>query len=385
MRGVKKIANRQRNVFVLAVALCLLACSKSQLLEIQVPSLSLDRWNSLWVTTTDYQTGLLVGVDLLHPNLKRTSFPVYSDAVVRTPESSPYFFVVNRLGADNIQWGERSQKKILGQYSVGRGSNPQDIAFVNSEVAYVSRLQNKFLLKVNPLTGKVLREIDLLEGADPETKNCTDSDGFPEMAWMKISGTELWVTLQRLNSEKGYEPSDKSQVAVLDMATDTVKKIVNLKGTNPVTDFRELEGKVTLGEAGKLGVFDGGIELFDGNLNSQGWVTTEAQLGGDIIDGALLNDQFGVAIVARNLYGEKPKTQLVAFSVKSGAVISVLKDPGTYSLHQILIDSNRNLFYVSDRSSEKPGIWVFHSGSLKPLTQYFYDVGLPPYHMVLAP
>ena len=52
-------------------------------------------------------------------------------------------YVVNRLNADNIQIIDPQQGYTTpanAQVSVGNGSNPQDIAFVNATKAYVSRL-----------------------------------------------------------------------------------------------------------------------------------------------------------------------------------------------------------------------------------------------------
>ncbi len=371
-------------LFSIVVIITLLGCDRIKIVPAKLPPLSSERFNHLLVATSDYHSGVLVGVDLLQSELQSFESSIYSDAIVRSPENSPYFYVVNRLGADNIQWGQRNKKQVLGQFSVGRGTNPQDIAVVSSKVAYVSRLESKILLKLNPTTGETLKEIDLFESADSKTLESTDPDGFPEMTWMKLLNNQLLILMQRLNSEEGFKPSNKSQLAVLDLATDRVLQIITLKGTNPVTELKILEGELSVGEAGKLGVLDGGVELFDSNLKSLGWVTDEQKLGGDIIDCALLSKTVGVAIIAKNIYGMKPETQLVAFRRSDGKVISILRDPGNYSLHQILMDEDRSFFYLSDRDPKKPGIWVYDIKTLQPVFNTYYEVGLPPYHMVLA-
>lgn len=378
LKNIKKVF-----VFGLCV-LVFVGCAQSNRIPLKVPVLTKQTLNHLLVAMSDYQTGLLGEIDLLQNDKKPLEISIHSDAIVRAPENLSYFYVVNRLGADNIEWGDRQQKRILGQFSVGRGTNPQDIAVVTPELAYVSRLASKTLLKVNPKKGEILREIDLFENASAETVISTDPDGFPEMTWMMISGNKLFVILQRLNSETGYEPSNRSQVAVVDITTDKVDRIINLKGTNPVTEIKSFGEGFILGQAGKLGFLDGGVELFDFEMNSLGWVTTEKELGGDIIDCLMLNSDVGVAIVAQEIYGSKPRTRLVAFRRTDGKVSSILKDPGIYSLQQILLDDVRGLFYLSDRNIKNPGIWIFDTKTLQPLSEGFFQTSLPPYHMVLT-
>jgi len=369
----------------LACLMGLAACNNLKLISKKNPPLSMQHQNHLLVATSDYHSGALLEISLTQQQTEVFEIPIHSDAIVRAVEDGSLFYVVNRLGADNIEWGSRENRQIIGQFSVGRGTNPQDIAVLSPRIAYISRLSSNRLLKVNPETGEFLKEIDLFATADSKTINSTDSDGLPEMTWMKTVGQKLWIVLQRLKADKDYEPSNKSQVAVLDTAKDRVDKIVTLKGTNPVTDFKQLGTEFLLGEAGKLGILDGGIELFDADLNSQGWVTTEEQLGGDVIDSALIDSDRGLAIVAKDIYGSKPKTQLICFEKRDGRVTSIIKDSGIYSLQQILVDEARNIFYLSDRDPRRPGVWGYNSKTLQPLHETFYETGLPPYHMVLVP
>jgi len=336
------------------------------------------------VATSDYHSGALVEINLVENKTETLPIAIYSDAIIRNLSSSPYFFVVNRLGADNIEWGNRLERKVLGQFSVGRQTNPQDIMVIDLNRAYVSRLSSSKLLKVNPSSGGVVKEIDLFANADAKTIESTDSDGYPEMSWMVKWNQKLIIALQRLNTDEGYVPSNKSQLAVLNLENDTVEKIITLTGTNPVTEIKIFKDKLSVGQAGRLNVLDGGVELFDVNLKSLGMVTTEQQLGGDIIDCALLNDSLGVAIIAKNIYGANRKTQLVVFRLNDGEVISTPMDPGNYSLHQVIVDYERKLFYVADRDPKQPGIWVYDIKTLTPLFETKFNVGLPPYHMELT-
>lgn len=377
--------SREKHLTLFIFLVGLVACNDIKTISKKAPPLSSQRLNHLLVATSDYYTGALIEIPLLEPQNNKFEIPIHSDAIVRSSEDGSLFYVVNRLGADNIEWGNGEKRQVLGQFSVGRGTNPQDIAPVSPEVAYVTRLASNKLLKVNPETGETLKEIDLFERADSVTINSSDTDGFPEMTWLKIVEQKLWVVMQRLKADKSYEPSNKSQVAVLDISTDKIEKIVTLKGTNPVTEIKQLGNDFVLGQSGKLGILDGGIEIFDANLKSSGWLTTEEKLGGDIIDCSLIDSERGVAIVAKDIYGSKPNTQLVAFRKKDGQLVSIIKDAGSYSLQQILVDEARQVFYLSDRDPRKPGVWVYDIKTLQPLFDTYYETGLPPYHMVLIP
>lgn len=361
----------------------LLGCQTKKVVETKKLSFPKTTRNTLLVATSDYQSGELMQVDLVGGQVSKIAVGIHSDAVVRSFLEDTFLFVVNRLGADNIQWISRKNYKEMGQFSVGRLSNPQDIAVVDKNIAYVSRLASDRLLKINPFTGETLKEIDLFEMADSKTKTSSDSDGFPEMTWMKLWKGQLLVLLQRLNSNEGYAPSDRSQLAILDPKDDKAHKFVELGSPNPVTRLTEWNGNLVLGEAGTLGVLDGRIEVFDENLNTKKTVSTEKQLGGDIIDCLLVNSKQGVAIVVKDVYSGRPQTRLVSFSIATGEINSVLKETDKFTLHQLVADEERNLFYLADRDPKSPGIWVYDSQTLHSLSESKYDVGLPPYHMEL--
>lgn len=380
-----RMCNYLKRMVGAGVVLCFLnQCGKLSSPPVAMPPLKAASFNHLWVATTDFQSGVLVDVPLLQDEKNSSTLPIHSDAVVRVPEGSSFFYVVNRLGADNIQWGVRGTKKILGQFTVGRGTNPQDIAVISSTEAYVTRFESKKLLKVNPSNGKPLKEIDLFENADVKDISSTDPDGKPEMTWMFLKGSKLFILLQRLNSENGFEPSNKSQIAVLNTKTDRVEEIITLKSTNPIAELKPFLNGFIVAEAGRMGVLDGGVEVFDGNFKSLGWLTQESKLGGDLVDCALLDSERGIAIVAKDTFGERPTTQLVLFRVSDGQMISVLRDPGLYSYQQLIVDDERKVFFLSDRNPKKPGVWVFDNQTLRPIFTGFYSTGLPPYHMALA-
>ncbi|RKZ05528.1 hypothetical protein DRQ05_06285, partial [bacterium] len=114
-----------------------------------------------FITTTDYSTGSssVIWLDASHTEESNVA-SVYSDAVSRYYNGLVY--VVNRYGGDNIQILDPANNfATVRQFSVGSGSDPHDIAFVNETKAYVSRYNTNDLWIVDPSTGAHTGTIDL--------------------------------------------------------------------------------------------------------------------------------------------------------------------------------------------------------------------------------
>src|SRR2546426_2700621 len=109
-------------------------------------------------------------------------------------------------------------------------------------------------------------------------------------------GDRVFVAVQRLDENNGFQPTDTSLVAVIDATADTVVDVdpgqpgvqsIRLTGTNPVTTFAfdDATHRLLLGCAGHYGMLDGGIEWISPvSLESDGYAITESALGGDVSD-----------------------------------------------------------------------------------------------------
>src|SRR5205814_950471 len=85
--------------------------------------------NRVFALTTDFSTGSLSVGDLDTRVVTKDVASVGSDAVARF--YGGLLYVVNRFGGDNIQVIDPAQNyATIRQFSVGNGSNPQDIVFV---------------------------------------------------------------------------------------------------------------------------------------------------------------------------------------------------------------------------------------------------------------
>jgi len=328
---------------------------------------------SLVVATTDYQTGALALLNL-ETRISNLNFsPIHSDALVRVYPGISDLFVINRLGGDNLQRISRSSGRTLKQIALGQWSNPQDMA-VEGDYGYVSCLGKNALLKINLNNGNLIKNIDLSQFAD--------SDGLPEANQMAWVNNNLWIQVQRLNQKAGFVPAGNSLVAILDTHFDIVTNSLELKATNPVSSFKPTDdGHLLIAEAGRVGSpseLDGGIELIDAdNVKSLGFITTEKQLGGDLIDFECVSDLKCVAIVS------KPQTELVVFDRSSGEVLKVLVKSTGVHLREVLMDKSEGLLYLADANPIQPSIRVFSVDDFEERTELKWKLKLPPFQMKL--
>ena len=342
-----------------------------------------------FVLTTDYTSGTVSVVDLATRVVTCDVADVSPDPVGRWYQGSLY--VVNRYGYDNVQVIAPAQGyATVRQFSVGNGTNPQDIAFASRSKAYVSRLGSPDLLIVNPSTGASLGTIGLAAWAD--------ADGNPEAAHLAVVGNLLFVALERLAN---FVPADTGLVVVVDMRADTVydvdpltagKQVVRLSGLNPSTAFAAVPGggappelHLYIGCTGQWGLLDGGIEDIvvptQGGaepwaVRSAGFAITEVALGGDVVDVAGYGPERSYAIVA----DLSSNTSLVSWDPATGTKLATLYVPGGFSLSDAALDDRREL-YVCNGSFGAPGLRVFRADDGTPLAGPL-PVCLPPVQIV---
>lgn len=341
----------------------------------------------VFVVTSDYSvSGQVSTIDVLLPwSVDQNLASVHSDAVAR--EYGGLIYVVNRLYQDNIQVIDPDQGfATIRQFSVGPGSNPQDIAFVSPTRAYVSRYEEASLYEVDPTTGAVSDVIDLSALAD--------ADGIPEMAQMAISGDRLFVAVQRLDRDYYWLPSPPSYLAVIDTGSNELVDVdpvspgtqgIVLAATNPSTEILEdpATGALYVGEAAKWGFLDGGIEAIDPEaLASLGLISTEAQLGGEVNDFTLPVGGTAHAVVAVSSPGWE--AFCISFDWATGDKIRDVWKPGGFNVTDIEVHEGARELFLSDRTYANPGVRVFDATGGQQLTSNPLDVGLPPHDLLVV-
>lgn len=358
----------RRLVLPLAVAAVIAGCSTAN--NPYAPGT--DSPQAAYVVTTDFATGGLSVIDLANRQVTPNVASVHSDATLRV--YGGLIYVINRFGQDNIQVIDPGNHfATVKQFSTGNGSNPQDIAFLSTTKAYVTRYGSSDLWIVNPSTGIQRGSISLAGFAD--------SDGLPEMAHLAIVGPWLFVACQRLTN---FAASNPSVVVVIDTRTDKVSdrepfvpgiQGITLTGRNPFSDFvyDAATQELLISCVGDYGVADGGIERIDAHTpRTLGYAVTESQIGGDVLDIAWNDATHSYAIVSDASFNNR----LVGWNPTTGAVIDTVYSPGGPNLPDCEVNALGEL-YVCDNRVTAPGVWVYRTGA-DTLLAGPLNTGLPP-------
>jgi len=342
------------------------------------------RQTQAFVVTTDFTTGSFGTVQLDPPHAVMRSSPnhlLHRDAVVRTDGTLVY--VVNRLFADNIQVLDPSQHFATRmECSTGNGTNPHDIAFARPDKAYVTLFERSTLLIVDPTAPPNCANFDR---GTIDLSSLADADGNPDMDQMAIVGNRLYVSLERLDINTVLRiPATNGALAVIDTSTDEVIGSIELVGKNPFAATKGLlvyDGAIYVADNGLFNVLDGGIERIDlATQQSDGFVVTEEELGGDITDFVLISDHLAYAVIGRpNL-----TNALLAFDPSSGQILNTLLDVRGFSLFDIELN-DRGELYVADRTRDASGIRIFRAADGVQLTDKPLDLLLPPFEIVFVP
>lgn len=332
---------------------------------------------SAFVVTSDFESGSFAVIDAQ----ARTVYPdlglIHQDAVCRSDARTGLVYVVARRGADAVSVVDpEAGWRVVGEYSVGAGTNAQDIAVVADDLAYVARLQAPDILGVDPADGTIRRTIGL--GA------LADADGIPEVTWLGYREGKLYALLARLEE---FHPADYSLLVVIDAASGAVEKALRLAVPNPSGRLRYSEAveRFVIIESGAFTSLneeqelDGAIEYFDPKTNTlSGPKITAAALGGDILDAVIAASDKGFAAIEEGC-GADVRTRLVSFDPTSGEKTGDLAATAEWALSALELSPNGEELWVADRSPTRPGIRIFDVESGKELTAEPLDVGLPPF------
>lgn len=303
-----------------------------------------------------------VGSDSPHPVQTALAVTDSSDVILRSFNAQ--LFAVNR-GTASIQVIDPDTFKILGNYSVGPSSNPQDIVVHNGK-AYITRLDSQLdttntddLWIVNPLTGELIQSIDL----KPFTAN--DGNRVARAAGMAQVGDFLYILLQDLSSN--FKATASGKVVVLDTTTDTVvdvnkttdgTQVIQLTGRNPTSIvYSPAINRLFIADTGYFDDFFnndpatlfGGIELIDPGKNTTfGILIDDLLFGGYLSNVALVSATLGLVTV--------DASRVASFNPTTLAVLetNLYTSPGSF-LPELLVDKN-DLLWIPERNSEGNGL-----------------------------
>ncbi len=337
-----------------------------------------------FVVTTNFQAGSFATVAIDEPREVTPSSSqrrVHSDAVARVHDGRVY--VLNRLFADNVQLLDPDDDfRTVFQCSTGNGTNPRDIAFAGDDKAYVTLFEEAELLIVNPAPRSDCSDFEI---GRIDLGSFADADGIPDMDQMAIVDGLLYVALQRLDINTVLrDPAGPGMLAVIDTATDRLVDSIELSGENP---FAATKGLTVRGDelyvslAGQFEEIDGGIERIDlSSGESDGFIITEAELGGDITDFLLVNENNGYAVVSRPGF----RNALVQFFPQSQREPVTRYEVGGFDLFDIELN-DRGEIYLADRTNRADGIRIFDARAGEAIVDQAIDLGLAPFEIVFIP
>jgi len=313
----------------------------------------------------DYSSGSFSLINFDKGTIEKDKGVIHSDSVARVYGDLVY--VVGRLGADNITiYDPYKGFSVVKQFSVGSGSNPQDVAVYSNKI-YVSKMASNDIDIYSSLDYSKIGSIDISKYAD--------KDGFAEPQNLLLYQDKLYLTVLRLDKDNYYAPTDKSYLLVIDPKTDKIEKEIELGATNPFAGMVESGGRIFIAETGKFGETDGRIEIYsvrDGIITQQ--IIPESELGGDLNNITYSGDKLFSVISDSNF-----NTILVAYDLASAKKSIIYQSTG-FSLAGISIYNGR--LYLCDRTKDKPGLRVFSTSDFTQKTTDPIDVGLPPVSLV---
>ncbi|MEM1009933.1 MAG: hypothetical protein AAGJ35_13125, partial [Myxococcota bacterium] len=286
----------------------------------------------LWLVGRTEQSGLIEAIDRKQSVLMPSLVPISEDAVLRV--WGDRLFVINRYTHDNIQVLDAGTRRLVKQFSVGAGSNPQDVVVVGEKL-YVSCLGLASIQVYSTKTWSKLGEISLAELSERTGKSCSisedcvgelcvegvcTSDSLPELARMHLfQGRYLFVMAQRLLRKKNFSPGAKGALAVIDTVKDQWIGTIELAGENPVTwQFMPEREELMIAQVGKWADHSGS-PLLDGVLQSVSLRSRRAldvrvrekDLGGGMGAFALVGDHLWMIRTGKNW-----RTELVTYDLE---------------------------------------------------------------------
>ncbi len=336
-----------------------------------------NRFDQALVVTSDYQSGSYATVGRRDRRAVRDIGAIHPDAVCRTDPESGAPYLIARLGADSLaRLDPLAGWEVAREFSTGPGSNPQDLALVSAERAFVPLYARPALAVLDPRDGRPLGEVDLSAWAD--------ADGSPEAASVLAHGGRVFVSLQRLVD---FQPGPPSLLLALDAADGALVAELELAAQNPFARLRlSPDGRLVVPLAGVFGVADGGVQLVDPAAPRPGdLAVSEAALGGDVVDAVVLDAARGYAIVAEGGVALEARTRVVRFDPTRGEVRAELARADSYAHAALELSPDGEELWLADRTRARPGVRIFSTADDEELTPEPISTGLPPACICFVP
>lgn len=286
----------------------------------------------------------------------------HSDAVLRS--YGGLLYVVNRLGADNLEVVDPSDFHVLSQFTVGEGTNPQDLIALSATKAYVSLYEPENnrtdgltvddLIIINPQTGAIAKTIDLT----PFTAN--DGGRFARVSDLLKVGGKIFAAVQDLGNDLSLAADQPGKIVAIDTATDSIVDSAVLACRDPVAMAYSKETGfiyVACADYFNLASSFGGVEVVDpATLTSLGIFVTDNDLGGAPGDIEVSGSRGFLTVGTSNSGKDIYSTSIISFNldVNEAPDVRTLYE-GTAYIQDIAVDEN-GLLLVGDRDPNVNGV-----------------------------
>lgn len=333
--------------------------------------------NLIFISATDFSTGFLSAMSVDGQDFYRDILPIHSDAILRRFEKD--IFVINRLGKDSVvRLISTANYLPLYELKFEAKSNPQDFVFVDSQKALVSFHNKNDLIIMDYQNGKILDKINL--------SHFSDSDGFAEVAGMYFHHSGfVYVAIQRLNRYGSgiWPPSGESYLVKINPQTKEIVNTFVLPFANPISlRYHAFRNSLFISAPAYFGAnyaLDGGVVEF--HLDSETFSTflTESQVGEEITDCILFNNDLGFLLTQDNFFITKIKVFNTRTKVILGDLVISQSMTGFFSAMELIQDK----LYVADRNYLKPKVRIFSIFTFEELMANYE--GLPPFSLLYLP
>jgi hypothetical protein len=339
------------------------------------------------IAATDFQRGAGVEdfVVLNPPGPEWRAFSdlelLSADPVVRafSGVDPGHVWAVNRLGFDNIQVLATGHNfASVAQFSVGNGSNPQDILVISPDKAYVTRYESPYndVLIVHPLSGKTL-------GTIPLAAYASNPDHLPRPAAMLRVGDLAFIALQNLDASFnwGEDTLEPGRLVVVDVRTD---QVVDADTTTSEPDpillstrnaqalaYSANQDLIYVASAGLFVQYHpewGGLEAVDPNtLKSMGVILTGSDPGinGNVENLALTPGSDAYLLVSALSAGNNFQSKVIQVSLSSGLPLATIYTAASDAMISDLALDPQGLLLIADRWPKRPALVIYDTASGK--------------------
>lgn len=279
----------------------------------------------------DYSSSSLAIIDAQNPSQVQTGLNSNSSSDLVLSHYGKDFYMIYRYGANHIvKYNADAPSSPIWDCSTegsDTNSNPYQVVQVSDSKAYILRYGTGKVWVVNPSISDSSKCATEFKTGEIDLSRY-DADGIPEMATATAVNGKLYIGMQRLTS---FSPDQNSQIAVIDITTDTVEQVIDLTSRNIqklqyVASLNALYavsvGKYAAWDGSTPAEYTGGIEKINLSDLSTQLVIDDTTDTKQISDMVVINDNKGYFIS----YASYQNNTLYQFNPQTGEILSDTND-----------------------------------------------------------